>query len=202
MEKELRPRRFSFERVFRLSPEQLRQHYQLYLGYVNKVNEVRRLLLHADKEAANATYSEFRGLKLGEGYAINGVKLHEDYFENIVEGRGGPPVGPIREEIERRFGSVEEWRRDFVATGLAARGWAVLAFDPRDGSLHHYLQDAHDQGVVTAAVPLLVLDVYEHAYFIDFGIRKTAYIETFLQMINWEVVNRRWQERVCTGGNP
>ncbi len=84
-----------------------------------------------------------------------------------------------------------------MATGMAARGWTVLAYDTRDNGLHNILLDAHNVGVISSWTPLLVLDVYEHAYYIDFGTAKKAYIDAFIKNIDWQVVNTRYQAIQC-----
>ncbi|WP_073254393.1 superoxide dismutase [Caldanaerovirga acetigignens] len=171
---------------------QILEHYEvLYKGYINRVNEIRKLLLSADRKDANATYSYFRGLKKGETYAIDGVLLHELYFENLG-GPGGMPHGELMRQIAKDFGSYDAWLEDFKATGMAARGWAVLVYDRRSGKLINYLLDAHDHGVVQGAEAVLVLDVYEHAYFIDYGTRKADYIRAFMNNVDWKVAENRF----------
>lgn len=175
------------------SQRQILEHFDvLYKGYVNKINEIRVKLKNANRQEANATYSEYRGLKKGETFSIDGVILHELYFENLG-GPGGLPRGSLLYRIERDFGSFDNWHQDFRAVGMAARGWAVLTFDPRDRHLHNYLQDVHDQGVISGAIPILVLDMYEHAYFIDYGTKKADYIMAFMQNIDWRIPQRRWE---------
>lgn len=176
------------------SEMQILEHFNvLYKGYVNKVNEVQQKLASANRQEANATYSEYRGLKKGETFAMDGVILHELYFENLG-GFGGMPEGSLLHRIENDFGSFNDWLQDFRAAGMAARGWVVLAFNPRDRHLHNYLQDAHDQGVIINTAALLVLDVYEHAYFIDYGTRKANYITAFMQNVDWTAAERRWEK--------
>lgn len=176
------------------SERQILEHFNvLYKGYVNKVNEIREKLQFANRQEANATYSEYRGLKKGETYAMDGVILHELYFENLG-GTGGFPGGNLLYRLEEDFGSIHSWRHDFMAAGMAARGWAILTFDPRDGRLHNYLLDAHDHGLVANTTALLILDVYEHAYFIDYGTRKADYITAFIQNIDWSAAERRWEK--------
>ncbi|KXG78045.1 Superoxide dismutase [Fe] [Fervidicola ferrireducens] len=174
------------------SERQIREHYEvLYKGYVNKVNEIRGFLLSANRQEANATYSDFRGLKKAETYAMDGVILHELYFENLG-GPGGVPKGDLMRQIEKDFGSYKAWLEDFTATGISARGWAVLVYDRRGGRLFNYLLDAHDHGVIQNTGAILVLDVYEHAYFIDYGTRKADYIRAFMQNVDWAVAEKRW----------
>ncbi|NNG65864.1 superoxide dismutase [Caldanaerobacter subterraneus] len=173
-----------------ISQRTLEEHYKLYKSYVEKTNEIREKLKTVDRSKANASYSEYRELKLEETYNLDGVKLHELYFENLG-GAGGIPDGIIAPMIALDFGSFENWRQDFIACGMASRGWTVLCFDPIDLKLHNYLQDFHNHGIVSRTIPLLVLDTYEHAYFIDYGTDKKSYIEAFMNNIKWEEVNRR-----------
>ncbi|WP_026486293.1 superoxide dismutase [Caldanaerobius polysaccharolyticus] len=173
-----------------ISQKALTEHYKLYEGYVNKTNEIWDKLLTADRTKANATYSEYRELKLEESYSLDGVKLHELYFENLG-GPGGMPVGLISHMIAASFGSFEAWKEDFIACGISSRGWTVLCFDPIDLKLHNYLQDLHNHGIIVRTAPLLVMDTYEHAYFIDYGTDKKGYIKAFMDNIKWSEVNKR-----------
>lgn len=176
-----------------LSENQLAQHYTLYEGYVNKTNEIWTGYETVDRSKANQTYSQFRALKTEESFALNGVKLHEAYFYNMG-GKGGRPTGKIAELINRDFGSYEKWEEDFKASGIAARGWVVLAFDLDDRRVHNYSQDSHNVGAIWAAVPLLVLDTYEHAYTIDYGVKRPPYIDNFMKTIDWDEVNARLEK--------
>lgn len=184
------PKPLKYRSLPGLSETQLAEHYKLYVGYVNKTNEIREKLLRADRRQANATYSEYRELKLEETFSLNGIKLHELYFDNLSMA-GGQPGEEIAYHLRRSFGSVENWMQDFYALGLAARGWGLLAFDLDEREVRNFLQDAHNVGVITRTVPLLVLDVYEHAYFIDYMTDKKAYLNTFFRNIDWNVVNNR-----------
>jgi Fe-Mn family superoxide dismutase len=168
-------------------------HGKLYTGYVNKRNEIEKKLEVVDKTVANATYSEFGELKRQETFAANGQVLHEIYFSEI--GGDGIPKGKVAEMIKRDFGSVEKWLEEFKACGMSARGWVVLALDPSDGRLHNFIGDAHNQGGVWGAIPLLDLDVYEHAYFIDYGSDRKAYLEAFVKTIDWKKVDEMAEKR-------
>jgi len=193
MEK-IQAKKYNFHGVYDLSEKQLKQHEMLYENYVQKLNQVRTLLVE-DKDFAgtNSTFSRLRSLKLAESYTLNGVKLHELYFENII-GAGKRPYPPLMDAIVEDFGSVEHFIDKFKAVGMAMRGWAVLVWDPLDEGLHVIGQDAHDEGSTIGTIPLLVLDVYEHAYMIDYGIAKKEYIDIFIKNINWDVVNVRYLE--------
>jgi len=177
-----------FKSLNGISERQIAEHHDvLYAGYVKKVNEIREKLKVVNKDEANATFSDFRALKVEETFALNGVKLHEGYFDNL--GGDGKPTGAIMEIIERDFGSFDEWANDFKACGMSTRGWVVLAFDWSDKKLHNFVCDAHNLYGIWNSTPLLVLDMYEHAYFLDFATGKKKYIEVFMQNIDWNFVN-------------
>ena len=172
-----------------LSERQLAEHHDvLYAGYVNKTKEIREALKAADRSKANGVWSDLRELKLEESFAVNGVVLHERYFDNLKAG-GAAPSGAVAEYLAQDFGSIESWSADAVACGIAARGWVVLAFDLNDGKLHNYICDVHNQGGVWGAIPLLVLDVYEHAYFLDYATARKKYLESLLKNLDWSVPN-------------
>jgi len=173
-----------------LSEKQLKEHHDvLYAGYIKKTNEIREALKNVDLATANTTYSTIGELKREETFALNGVKLHEGYFDNMAANKGGEPTGTVKGWIEEDFGSVQKFIDDFKASGLAARGWVILAFDLDEGRLRTYLADSHNQGGVWNSVALLIMDVYEHAYFIDYATGRKAYIEAFMKLIDWDAVN-------------
>lgn len=177
-----------------VSKEQYNAHLALYEGYINKINEIRsELAIAPEREKANATFSKYRGLKKGETYALDGVILHELYFDNLG-GSDNIQNGLALDLINQFFGSYENWKSDFIACGKAARGWAILAYDQRSKSLMNILCDSHDEGIIMNAYPLVVMDVYEHAYFADYLNRKADYIDKFMMDINWKAVNRRAQK--------
>ncbi len=183
------PKQLPYTQLEGLSERQLKEHHDvLYAGYVKKWNEIQEKLASTDRSLANATYSEFGELKREETFALNGIKLHEGYFDNMKAG-GADPLGMIKEWIEKDFGSYEKWLEDFKALGIAARGWVILAFDLDEGKLYNYLCDSHNQGGVWNSVSLFIMDVYEHAYFLDFATGRKAYIDVFFKNVNWEFVN-------------
>lgn len=185
--KEIKPLKYTA--LDGLSEKQLKEHHDvLYAGYVKKSGEIEEKLKTVDTASANATFSDLRELKMEETFALNGVKLHEGYFDNMKSG-GSECSGVIREMISRDFGSYEKWEAEFRAMGLCARGWVVLGYDLDDGKLRNVLCDSHNQGGVWNMVALFIMDVYEHAYFLDFATARKAYIEVFFRNINWDFVN-------------
>ena len=169
-----------------ISLRTLQEHFKLYQGYVKKTNEIQKKIDEADKSEANGVYSHIGELKRQETFAVNGMKLHEVYFGHLGQGGDSEPRGKFLEMIERDFGSLENWKLDMVATGLSARGWAILALDFKDNRLHNYSADAQNVGAVWGAIPIIAMDVYEHAYFIDYGTDRKSYVDAFFKNLNWE----------------
>jgi Fe-Mn family superoxide dismutase len=188
--RELKPALLELDGISRASVE---AHYKLYQGYVNKRNEILTKLGNVDLSAANQVYSELRALKLDLTFAIGGIKNHEIYFEHLG-GDGGAPTGPAAQLIERDFGSLDAWRSDLKATGMAGRGWAWTAYDWDEGRLFNYIGDAQNTFPVWNATPLVALDVYEHAYFLDYQTDRASYIDAFFNNLDWGVVNE-WVAR-------
>jgi len=176
-----------------LSPASVSIHHdKLYQGYVNKRNEISDALSESSAlwSSANQTYSAYRALADGLSFAANGIYLHEDYFSAL--GGNEPANGPLLDALNSEFGSLTNFLSELKAAGLAWRGWVVLAWDTRLGALRLYGGDTHHQGGVWGALPILVMDVYEHAYFQDYGADRAAYIEAFIENLNWTWLNDRF----------
>jgi superoxide dismutase, Fe-Mn family len=179
-----------------ISDRSLKNHHdKLYAGYVEKKNEIENQLeelgrkIVANGQAGNTTYSELRSLKDSETYAANGVHLHEWYFE-VLGGDGKfENARELVESITENYGSVESFIKFFSECAMAARGWSILAWDTNESRLWIYNCDAHNQGGVWGALPIIVLDVYEHAYFMDYGADRQAYIKAFWKNFNWTAAN-------------
>jgi superoxide dismutase, Fe-Mn family len=168
--RELKPALLELDGISRASIE---AHYKLYQGYVAKRNEILGKLATVDLGSANQVSSDLRALKVELSFAVGGIKNHEVYFELI----------------ERDFGSAEGWRADLKATGIAARGWAWTAYDWDEGRLSNVIGDAQNTYPIWNATPLVALDVYEHAYFLDFQTDRAGYIDAFLANLDWGVVD-------------
>jgi Fe-Mn family superoxide dismutase len=182
-----------FRELSGISSNTVETHYgKLYQGYVKKWQEVQEKIALADKEKANAVFSDLRELKIEETFTANAIILHEAYFD--VLGGDGVMTGKILEILERDFGSVEKWLVEFKALCLCSRGWVILAYDFNLGKLVNYVADAHNQGGIWGTAPVLVMDMYEHAYFMDFGADKKSYIETFFKNLNWSAIDGRFQK--------
>lgn len=170
---------------------QFEAHVRLYEGYIKKINEIdSKLNNNPNREEANSTYSLYRGLKRGETFSIDGVILHELYFSNIG-GNAKMPSNRVVQHLNYYFKNMEGWAKDFIATAKSSRGWTILCYDPRSKILRNISLDAHDVGNITHSYPILVLDMYEHAYFLQYADDKEEYIFQFMKNINWDVVEKR-----------
>jgi superoxide dismutase, Fe-Mn family len=183
--RELKPELLELDGISRTTID---AHYRLYQGYVLKRNEILERLADVDLEAGNQVYSDVRALKVDLTFAVGGIKNHEIYFDHLG-GEGGSPSGAIAGLIDRDFGGFDAWRADMKATGMAGRGWAWTAYDWDEGRIFNYVGDAQNTFPVWNATPLVALDVYEHAYFLDYQTDRAAYIEAFFRNLDWGVVN-------------
>ena len=168
------------------SEDLLKDHFKLYKGYVANTNKVAKLLKHA-----NRTTYDYGELKRRFGWEFNGMRFHELFFENMIQ--GGKPVGSkAKEAIEKEFGTFEEWQCDFMANAsMRGIGWVVLTYDPVAKRIFNIWVNEHDVGFLAGSIPLLVLDVFEHAFIRDYGLNKKDYIAAFIKNINWEIVEGR-----------
>lgn len=180
-----------------ISEKTMTEHYKLYEGYVKKTNELMEKLESVDLSTANQAYSEIRALKVELSFALGGVKNHELYFD-VLGGDGGKPTGALLSKIEKDFGSFEKWQEDFKATGMAGRGWAWLAYDYTLGRLMNYIGDAQNSYPVWDCATILALDVYEHAYFLDFATKRAEYIDAYFKNLNWKRVEQIFESLGAT----
>lgn len=134
----------------------------------------------------------FERMKQIQSSRGNSVILHELYFDGLALQATDPPE-PIKSAIAKRFGSVDRWAADFVASAKAAAGWAMLVLHPVNRRLYNVVSDEHAQGPLWLAMPLVVIDTYEHAFYIDYHNKKAEYVEKFLSFIDWREANRRFQ---------
>ncbi len=188
------PKDFSyfFEDLDGLSSKQLQDHYKLYEGYVNKANLIQEKIKTVSKSNMNPTYSEFRELQVAQSYALNGMILHELYFSNLTD-KDTEPSEDFKGTILRDFDTWDNYIEELNAVALSMRGWAITAYNYRDGKIHNYGMDTHNLFVPMSVKPLLVIDVYEHAYMIDYSINRAEYLDAFFDNVNWDVVNQRFE---------
>ncbi len=194
----IEPKTFS-EKIFSMkgiSKKTVEEHLKLYQGYVNKYNEIQEKLSqlkNEDFQAANQSYSLIRELKVELSFAWGGIVNHEIYFGHLG-GKGDQPKGKLMEQIKKDFGSFEDYKKDVKATGIAARGWVWTAWNEKEKRLFNYLGDAQNTFPVWFAKPILALDTYEHAYFIDYGVNRGQYIEAFFENLDWQAVEENFEK--------
>lgn len=167
------------------------EHLKLWQGYANKTNEIRKALaeMEVDPAKANQIYSAIRGLKIDYSFAYEGYINHNIYFDTIG-GQGGEATGRVGELIKASYGSFDNWVKDWKATGMAARGWVFLGYDHAEKRLFNYGGDAQNTFPIWNHTCVLAMDVYEHAYYLDFTVARMKYIEAYLQVIDWDAVNK------------
>jgi Fe-Mn family superoxide dismutase len=169
----------------------LKNHFTLYQGYVTNTNKVLDTLDQLLKEGKTAT-PEFAELKRRLGWEFNGMRLHEYYFENLG---GKAPLdtnGKLAKKLAESFGSLDAWEKDFKGTGaMRGIGWAVLYQDPANGRLINFWINEHDVAHPAGGTPVLVMDVFEHAFMLDYGLKRADYIEAFFRNIDWKAAEAR-----------
>jgi len=169
----------------------LKNHFTLYQGYVTNSNKLSESLGQFLKDGKAGT-PEYAEMKRRFGWEFNGMRLHEYYFENLG-GKGAiNKTGKLYQKLVEAFGSYEVWEKDFKATAaMRGIGWAVLYQDILSGNFVNFWINEHDVGHPSGGMPILIMDVFEHAFMIDYGLKRADYIESFFKNIRWEEVEKR-----------
>ena len=169
----------------------LKNHFTLYQGYVTNTNKLMGTLGQMLKEGKTGT-PEFAGLKRRFGWEFNGMRLHEYYFENLGGKAELDKGGKLSKKISEDFGSYEAWEKEFKGVGsMRGIGWTVLYQDSTTRKLINFWINEHDAGHPAGCDPILILDVFEHAFMIDYGLKRADYIEAFFKNIDWKAVEGR-----------
>ncbi|OGO00494.1 MAG: superoxide dismutase [Chloroflexi bacterium RBG_13_52_12] len=169
----------------------LTNHFTLYQGYVTNTNKLTDILAAMLKEGKTAA-PEYAELKRRFGFEFNGMRLHEYYFENLGGKAAIDKSGALAKKLAEAYGSYEAWEQDFRATGaMRGIGWVVLYQDNVTGGLVNQWINEHETGHLAGCRPILVMDVFEHAFMIDYGLKRADYIASFFKNINWKAVESR-----------
>ncbi len=169
----------------------LKNHFTLYQGYVANTNKVLETLDQMLKEGKTAT-PEFAELKRRLGWEFNGMRLHEFYFENLGGKEALNQGSKLAAKLAESFGSVDAWEKDFRGVGaMRGIGWAVLYQDSTNGRLMNFWINEHDTAHPAGCAPILIMDVFEHAFMLDYGLKRADYIEAFFKNINWKAAEAR-----------
>ena len=169
----------------------LKNHFTLYQGYVTNTNKLMDSLTAMLKEGKVGT-PEYAELKRRMGFEFNGMRLHEYYFGNLGGKKALDKSGKLGKKLAEDFGSYEDWERDFKGVGtMRGIGWTILYQDNVTGRLFNQWINEHETGHPAGCIPILVMDVFEHAFITDYGLKRADYIEAFFQNISWGVVEGR-----------
>jgi len=169
----------------------LKNHFTLYQGYVNNTNKLMDTLAVMLKEGKVGT-PEYAELKRRLGWEFDGMRLHEYYFENLGGKTALNKAGKLGQRLTQEFGSYENWEKDFKGVGtMRGIGWVVLYLDNQSGKLINQWINEHDVGHLAGCTPVLIMDVFEHAFMLDYGLKRADYIEAFFKNINWEAAESR-----------
>lgn len=169
----------------------LTNHFTLYEGYVKNTNALSDKL-KALAERGEYSTPDFAEFKRRFGWEWNGMRMHELYFGNMTKEGAALADGTLKEKLVAAYGSLENWEKNFTGTGaMRGIGWVVLGHDAETDKLYNVWVNEHDLGHLVGTKPLLVMDVFEHAFMIDYGLKRTDYITAFMQAIDWKVVEER-----------
>lgn len=176
------------------SEKLLTTHFKLYEGYVKNTNKCLDIFKEARQEG-NFTDPKMAEVRRRFGWEFNGMRLHEVYFGNlIVEGSELEDGSPLSEQINKDFGSFDNWKKEFSGIGgMRGIGWASLQYDPQVGRLFNTWIGEHNAGHIATGIPIMLLDVFEHAFIIDYGTDKNAYMDAFFQNACWQTANERFK---------
>ncbi|MEI7497740.1 MAG: Fe-Mn family superoxide dismutase [Candidatus Falkowbacteria bacterium] len=174
------------------SDQLLTNHFTLYQGYVTNTNKVSDELAQLASDGQTAT-PHFAELKRRFGWEWNGVRLHELYFSNLTKTPAPLDTNSnLGQKIIAQFGSIENWQAQFKATGtIRGIGWVILYYDESTDTLTNTWINEHDGGHLAGAKPLLIMDVFEHAFMVDYGLKRADYLDAFMAAINWQAVSNR-----------
>lgn len=190
--RQMRPLPFDPTKLKGLSERLITSHHQNnYGGAFRRLGQIEAMV---GGLAGDAPGFQLKGLKMEELIATNSVILHEEYFGNL--GGDGKASGGLQQAISRQYGSFDKWEQEFRATSNAlggGSGWAVLSLNLRDGRLHNYIAFDHSDNVAFGR-PILVNDMFEHSYHMDYGSAAARYVDAFMQNVNWDECNRRFEE--------
>jgi len=175
-----------------LSDSQIEQHITLYKGYVAKLNEIEEALVNTDISKSNYSFNMYSELKRRESVPLNGALLHEIYFENMGSN------SEISQDLLKAMnaqGGKDKILANLKATAMCGPGWSLLTYNYHDNKLHTYFIAEHHLNVPIDQKILLALDSWEHAFMIDYGIRRGDYIDAFLENIKWSEVSLRFSKK-------
>jgi Fe-Mn family superoxide dismutase len=200
-----KPKQFNLSGLNGISDKTLEMHYKLYEGYVQATNQLNERISSflADGKVDHEEMPGYSEMTRRLGFEYNGMVLHEYYFGNMTQSGSGDPGGQsaFRRACEDSCGSYEVWKSDFTGVGkMRGVGWAICYQNPADGKLSNHWITLHEVGNVAGFIPILVMDVWEHAFLLDYKqSERPRYIEAFFSNIDWDAVNSRLRAPASPG---
>jgi Fe-Mn family superoxide dismutase len=203
-----KPRQASFEYVAKdysylfgmlgFNDALLKMHFQLYQGYVKNTNLLLGRMKELEQQDKDLSY-DYGALKRRLGWEFDGMRLHEFYFENLGGQEPLDKSSELYQRMSKDFGSFEAWKKNFAAIGMIRGiGWTILYRDPQSGRLFNTWINEHDLGHLAGGEPILVMDVFEHAYITQYGLDRGKYISAFFDNVKWEKVDKRYNDAMRT----
>jgi len=189
------PKQFTVKTDF-LSPGNVQNHIDLYEGYVENFNKTSIQLDSADRSNVNSNNSPYRAYKIDETFNMNGAYLHELYFANIGDSQSRITMDSLSYmRLNRDFGSFDDWQRDFIACGMASRcGWVVTYLNMFTQSYMNCAIDLHSENVPVGMYPVVVMDVWQHAYYRDYLKDVNSYMSAMMKQLRWPVIEKRFEK--------
>jgi Fe-Mn family superoxide dismutase len=193
-----KPKTFNLSGLQGISDKTLEMHFNLYEGYVTNTNTLTERIneILADGRVDQEEMPQYSEFTRRLGFEYNGMVLHEYYFDNMKkDGGGAAPRGEFRSAVENSFPTYAIWKADFSSVGkMRGVGWAICYLNPANGRVSNHWINEHENGNVAGFIPVLVMDVWEHAYLLDYKpADRPKYIEAFMANVNWDVVESRMQ---------
>lgn len=189
-----KPKQFNLSGLKGISDKTIEMHLRLYEGYVKNTDALTEKLMEImQKKQPSAKDPAYAELTRRLGFEYGGMILHEYYFENLAPNGKGTPDKTLKSALEKSFGTFETWKADFAAVGeMRGVGWAILYQDPVTQQLSNHWIALHHIGVPSGFKPILVMDVWEHAFLLDYKpSERSNYIDAFFSNINWDVIQQR-----------
>jgi Fe-Mn family superoxide dismutase len=179
-----------------LSPSNAQNHIELYEAYVRDFNEISSELDATDKSDVNSNHSDFRALKIDETYNMNAAYLHELYFANVADANSRISMDSLAYmRLNRDFGTFDDWQRDFIACGMSSRcGWAVTYLNTYTQTYMNCVIDLHAQNVPAGMYPVIVMDLWQHAYYRDYLKDAKSYMNAMMKQLRWTVIEARFEK--------
>lgn len=189
------PKQFNVKTDF-LSPGNVQNHIELYKGYIDNFNKTSAQLDSTDRSEVNSNSSPYRAYKIDETYNMNGAYLHELYFANIGDAQSRISMDSLSYmRLNRDFGSFDDWQRDFIACGMASRcGWVVTYLNMFTQSYMNCAIDLHSEHVPVGMYPVIVMDVWQHAYYRDYLKDVNSYMSAMMKQLRWSVIEKRFEK--------